>query len=221
MGDKVWLCTPSAVEAEAINQLWSQGPCFVTGVGAVATTEALWRRFHEEGIPHAIVVLGLAGAYDKELPLYTGVQVRKEVWGALGRRGLRRLTPLPPFLIGDFAIQVESLAPALPLPQVTGLTLESVSACRKEAAFWKRTYPYAAIETQENAAYLRFGEVLRVPVYALRVISNRVGVRHWDRVAALEALATFARDVGLPLYQGLVDGASRAGSGDEFWGWGV
>ncbi len=214
MGGKVWLCTPSAVEAEAVRHFWSQGSCFVTGVGAVATTEALWRRFHQKGPPHAIVVLGLAGAYDKDLPLYVGVQVRKEIWGAFGRRGLRTLTPLPPTLIGDFSTQIESLAAALSLPQVTGLTLESVSACRKEATFWKRMYPHAAIETQENAAYLRFGEVLRVPVYALRVLSNRVGVRHWDRVAALEALATFARDVGLPLYQRLVDGTSRAESGD-------
>ncbi len=212
LAGKVWLCTPSAVEAEAVRHVFGgEGLIYVTGVGAVATMEALWHRFHNEKAPSAIIVLGIAGTYDPALPLYTGVQIRKEFWGALGRRTARRLTPLPPGLTQGFPIQIESLAPALSLPQVTGLTLESVSACRKEAAFWKRNYPEASIETQENAAYLRFGEVLRVPVYALRVVSNRVGERHWDRSAALEALGTFARNVGLPLYERLMDSAAPAG----------
>ncbi len=211
LGGEVWLCTPSAVEAEAIGQAWprNENLIYVTGVGAVATTEALWRRLHSEGPPRALIVMGLAGTYRNEFPPHERVQVQREVWAALGRRQMRKLTPLPTKLLRDFPTQIESLAPELPLPQVIGLTIESVSACRKEAAFWKRTYPDAVIETQENAAYLRVGAVLGVPVYALRLISNRVGERHWNRFAALEALATFAQDVGLPLYQRLMDSPSR------------
>jgi nucleoside phosphorylase len=99
------------------------------------------------------------------------------------------------------------------MPQVIGLTLESVSACRKEAAFWRRAYPNAALETQENAAYLRFGARLGLPVYALRVISNWVGDRRWDRLAAFEALANFAYHVGFPLYERLLAGEAASGSG--------
>jgi len=103
----------------------------------------------------------------------------------------------------------------LDLPQVTGLTIESVSACRKEAAFWRRAYPHAALETQENAAYLRFGARLGLPVYALRVISNWVGDRRWNRSAAFEALANFAYHVGFPLYQRLLAGEPPTPSGRE------
>lgn len=188
-------------------------PVYVTGVGAVATTEALWHRFMSQGLPKAIIALGIAGTYDSRFPLYAGVQVRRELWAALGRRRLRHLESLPAALLGDFPLQVESTAMPLELPQVTGLTIESVSACRREALFWKRTYPEALLETQENAAYLRFGAQLGIPVYALRVISNRVGERQWDREAAFQALATFVRDVGFPLYERLLAGETAPGSG--------
>ena len=197
--------------------MWPEAKCeiYVTGVGAVATTEALWYRLQRRGKPKAIIVLGLAGTYDRSFPLYTGVQVRRELWAALGRRTLRQLEPLPATLLGDFPLQVESTAMPLDLPQVTGLTIESVSACRKEARFWKRTYPEAVLETQENAAYLRFGARLGLPVYALRVISNWVGDRRWNRLAAFEALANFAYHVGFPLYQRLLAGEPPTPPGRE------
>ena len=215
MAYRVWLCTPSVPEAEAIRRIWPTGSCpiLITGVGAVATTEALWHHLYAEGPPEVIIVLGLAGAYDRSLPLYAGVQVRKDVWAAFGRRRVRSLEPLPQSLLRDFPLVVESLAPMLAMPQVIGLTLESVSACRKEAAFWRRAYPNAALETQENAAYLRFGARLGLPVYALRVISNWVGDRRWDRLAAFEALANFAYHVGFPLYERLLAGETAPGSG--------
>ena len=201
------------MEAQAIREMWPQCPVYVTGVGAVVTTETLWYRFQSQGLPRAIIVMGIAGTYDKKFPLYTGVQVRRDIWAALGRRRLRRFEPLPSTLLGNFSLQVESTAMSLALPQVTGLTLESVSACRKEARFWRRVYPEAVLETQENAAYLRFGMQVGIPVYALRVISNRVGERRWDREAAFHALATFARDVGFPLYERLLAGETAPRSG--------
>jgi hypothetical protein len=116
-------------------------PILITGVGAVATTEALWHHLYAEGPPEVIIVLGLAGAYDRSLPLYAGVQVRKDVWAAFGRRRVRSLEPLPQSLLRDFPLVVESLAPMLAMPQVIGLTLESVSACRKEAALLEARLP--------------------------------------------------------------------------------
>lgn len=177
----------------------------MTGVGAVYSTETLWRLWQgQKSKPLAFIVVGLAGSYRFELPPYTAVQVGAEWWGDLVRRGSRRIGPLPPALFEGFPLQLSTTSPPLDLPLVEGLTLQSVSATRREARFWKRAYPHVAIETQENAAYFRFALVQGLPLYSLRLISNYAGERHWPVKKALEALTDLAANVVDPLYQRLL-----------------
>jgi len=207
---KVWLCTPSLWEAEA---LWAARPelrqkILVTGVGAVFSTETLWRTWCATARkPEVVIVVGLAGSYDHALKLYQGTQVRADHWAGLVRRKGYRLEALPKGLWKNFSLRVASMAPSIGLLEVEGLTIEAVSANRREAALWRRYYPTAQLETQENAAFLRFGAVVGLPVYALRMISNYVG-RRWHRTQALRAFSTFAGDVVLPLYDRLLDRSS-------------
>lgn len=211
----VWLLTPSAVEADVIRATLPQGhEVFWTGVGALATLHTLWQRFVREK-PQALhlVVVGIAGSYIPTLAIPSVVYVREEIWGDLGRRYGRRFVPASEKLRGGFPLRWKAPASPLPLPQVVGLTLHTVSATRREARYWKRTYPEAEIETQEGAAYFAFGEAVGAPVYAFRVLSNYVGHRHWEKDAALALLATFtAKDV-VPLCERLMDRDSRTNAG--------
>ncbi len=176
-----------------------------TGVGAVRTTETLWQLWQGSNeTPKVLIAVGLAGSYHRGLLPYTAVQVQAERWGDLVRRAVRHAAPLPPSLFEGFPLELRQTGPSVGLPLVEGLTLQSVSATRREARFWRRSYPRAAIETQENAAYFRFALLHQIPLYSLRLISNYAGERGWSVQKALEALTTFAAHVVDPLYQRLL-----------------
>lgn len=214
-GPTVWLLTPSALEAEAIQAALPHGhKVFWTGVGALATLQTLWQRyFYERPQTLRLVVVGIAGSYDTSQVIPSAVYVREEIWGDLGRRYGRHFVPASEKLRRGFPLRWRSPEAPLPLPQVVGLTLHTVSATRREARFWKRAYPEAGIETQEGAAYFAFGETVGAPVYAFRVLSNYVGHRRWEKDTALTLLATFtARDV-VPLCERLMDRDSSPDAG--------
>ncbi|MCS7297141.1 MAG: hypothetical protein RMK19_07375 [Bacteroidia bacterium] len=216
----LWILTPSEIERRAVERILPYPP-LVTGIGALATLNTLWRLYSQsQARPIALIVLGIAGSYTRSYPLLSVVYVQREIWGDLGRRG-RFFHPTPPALRGDQP--VEWVAPISPLsmPSVIGLTLHTVSASLREARYWRRAYPHAHIETQEGAAYFLFGAALQIPVYAFRVLSNYAGHRHWQKEAALDALATFTETHVVPLCKWILDTHSCPYTRRAFRGWAI
>lgn len=214
----LWLVTPSRIEAEAFQAglppiLPAPYRFFHTGVGALATLHTLWQRWIAEEKPCGIIVVGIAGSFRRRWAPGTVVWVRSERWGDLGRRSSRAFQPSPPALREGFPLHWEAWPAALPFPfpAAQGLTLHSVSASPRQARFWKRVYPDADIETQENAAYFLFARTHQCPLLSFRIISNRVGFRQWDKEAALATLHTFARIHVAPLCEWLLAGDFAAG----------
>jgi len=210
----IWIVTPSVVEAKALEGLPLPGPLYVTGVGALATLNTLWERWQENPAV-GLIALGIAGAYSGEFALGQLVRVQTEIEGATGRRYTRRFLPIAPDLRGKVPLAWENLSwpPFLPLPAVTGLTLPSVSSTPAEAQYWRRAYPEAHIETQENAAYFLFAWSRQIPLLVVRSLSNRVGSRRWEKDVALQALRTFAERHVAPLYEWLLASAPPPPSG--------
>ncbi|MEN3041349.1 MAG: hypothetical protein ABDH66_07425 [Bacteroidia bacterium] len=185
-----------------------------TGVGALATLNTLWQKYnHEHPQKLWLIVLGIAGSYKRHYNIPSVVYVREEIWGDLGRRYQHYFAPSPDELRQGIPWRWIAPSPPVELPQVTGLTLHTVSASRREAWYWKRSYPQADIETQENAAYFLFGGSVGASIYCFRVLSNLVGHRRWEKEAALELLYTFTAQNVVPLYERLMDGDHGADTG--------
>lgn len=191
----LWLLTPSAVEAEAIQRgLPGRFPAtlHITGVGALATLHTLWQLWEEGPRPTALIALGIAGSYTARLAPGSAVWVEREIWGDLGRRRRGVFSPMPAPLRPPFP---QELANPLPgprsLPTATGLTLHTVSGSPREARYWQRAYPHAQLETQENYAYFLFAHTHRLPFACVRIVCNPVGARKWDFARAWQALSLF------------------------------
>lgn len=203
----LWLLTPSAVEAEAIQRGLPQdfsGEVHVTGVGALATLHTLWRLWQSAPHPSALLALGIAGSYTGQLAPGSAVWVEWEIWGDLGKRKPHRFVLAPPHLLPSFPCELQNSLPCpLPLPTVIGLTLHSVSGSPAEARYWQRTYPHAHIESQEGFAYFLFAHTHRLPFACIRIISNRAGARRWDFSAAWQSLSHFCARYLSPLAQQL------------------
>ncbi|MDW8134973.1 MAG: hypothetical protein RMJ66_07920 [Bacteroidia bacterium] len=190
-----WLIVPSYVEAQGLT-LPPYVRLIVSGVGALSSLHTLWKTWESSIPPRAIFSIGLAGSYKPYLELGAMVFVREEIWGDLGKRKGRQFLPSPSYLLQGqkvrWTAEVE-LPSFLDLPQVRGLTLHTVSGSLREAQFWRRAYPDADIETQENAAFFLFAEEKSLPLYSFRVISNYVGYRYWAKELALQQLRTFTQ----------------------------
>ncbi|MCS7163045.1 MAG: hypothetical protein NZ958_06965 [Bacteroidia bacterium] len=209
----VWVGLPSRLEAEAV-ETTLQGitplRLLVTGVGALASLQALWQAWvTAEAQPVALVVLGIAGSYDRRLAPSKPVYVQRERWGDVGKRYGRRFEPTPEALRHRFPLYYESSPPPpeWPFPCVEGLTLHTVSGSRREARFWRRQFPTAQIETQENVAYFIFAQAQGIPLYALRVISNFAGARRWEKALALAQLHELAQTYVAPFCRKLLAGS--------------
>ncbi|MCS7188225.1 MAG: hypothetical protein RMJ66_00320 [Bacteroidia bacterium] len=198
MHSVVWLLTPSKVEAAALQKGLRKEEknslsLRITGVGAVATLHTLWGWHHREEKPIALIAVGLAGSYSKHLMPPMLVSVVQETWGDLGKRRGRFFFPTHPTLREDFALSLKGACECpLAVPSVRGVTLNTVSGSYKEARFWRRNYPDADIETQENAAYFLFANTHQIPFLSFRVISNKVGDKKWALEEALQALTEFS-----------------------------
>ncbi|MEN2993109.1 MAG: hypothetical protein ABDH91_06110 [Bacteroidia bacterium] len=210
----VWVGLPSRLEAEAVETAF-QGitplRLLVTGVGALASLQALWQAWViAEARPVAFVALGIAGSYDRRLAPPQPVYVQRERWGDLGKRRGNAFEPTPEALRGGFPLTYESALPPpeWPFPSVEGLTLHTVSGSRREARFWQRHFPTAQIETQENIAYFLFAQAQGLPLYPLRVISNFAGARRWAKAAALAQLHELAQTYVAPFCRKLLAGGA-------------
>lgn len=206
MRDTIWVLTPSEIERTAIEGTFpTEVTLLSTGIGALASLHTLWQRYCEERVaPKVIIGLGIAGTFRQTWAIPSVVYVCEEIWGDLGRRYVRRFLPASERLTRGFPRRWVAPPAPLPVSEGIGLTLHTVSATPAEARYWKRAYPDADIETQENAAYFLFGSALGVPVYVFRVLSNRVGQRRWAKEAALHLLHTFTMVHVVPLCERLM-----------------
>lgn len=172
----------------------------VTGVGMTATA---WRlgAFLAQHRPALALNAGIAGAFDRSLPLGAVVQVASERFGDLGvEEADGRFTDLfelglaendgSLFTGGQLLNPGSSLHQGI-LPAVSGLTVNKVHGTSASIAAICRKYPDVQVESMEGAAFFQVCLSAGVPFMELRGISNYVEPRNreaWNIPLAIRQL---------------------------------
>ena len=170
----------------------------ITGVGSVATTFHLTKLLSSEK-PDLIIQAGIAGAFDKNMPLGSTVAVQRDRFADLGVEENNKWNDIfdmglghendPPYVNGWLNNNSE-LVHNLEIPAVTGITINEVTTNPARMNHFVNKYR-PDIESMEGAAFhyncLQYG----IPFLQLRAISNYIGERDkkkWQMPAAIENL---------------------------------
>ncbi len=179
----------------------------ITGVGMVATAFALGR--HLASNQYDLVVnLGIAGSFDKNIPLGSVLEITKDTFAELGAENDNEFLP-----IGQLGFGEDTYYPFCPLGELLGFS--AISKVNQATAItvntvhgnegtiekvMKRLNPQ--LESMEGAAFFYACREMNVPCLQIRAVSNYVEKRNrenWNIGLAIKNLNTFAAEF-LKLY---------------------
>lgn len=175
----------------------------LSGVGMLSSTYTLTKIALKEA-PNLIIQMGIAGSFDKNLPLGKVVMVNEEALGDLGVEeheiwndsfDLKLSDPnerpfknsmLPNPWLNDYNL--------LHLPEVRAITVNQISTNEKRIATLSAKYR-ASVESMEGAAlhYVSLNE--NIPFVQIRSISNYVGERDKSKWQMKEAISNLNKTV--------------------------
>jgi futalosine hydrolase len=169
----------------------------ITGVGMVATAFALGQHMATHHYDLAIN-LGIAGSFDRNIPLGEVVEVVQDTFTELGAEDDTRFLTLDSLGFGKTTFETQArLADyytAQQLWQVTAATVNTVHGADESIArLHKRSAPQ--LESMEGAAFFYACEQAGVPALQIRAVSNYVEKRNrdaWKIGLAVKNLNTFA-----------------------------
>jgi futalosine hydrolase len=172
----------------------------ITGVGLLATTYSLAKQVGSKK-PDLILQAGIAGAFDKTIPLGSVKIVRHDIIGDLGVEELgafRSVFSLQladedsfPFAGGRLTASDHWILKS-GIPFADGISVNEISTTKKRMDYYTLTLG-AAIETMEGAACHYVGLMERIPFLQLRAVSNYAGERDknlWELDLAITNLNT-------------------------------
>jgi len=177
-------------------------PYLVCGLGTGSTSFELTRFIESRGRPYAVILAGVAGAYEwADVELEDVCLASSEAYGDLGRYGPSGIEPV--FLGGDemrteFALEPgwcqiikSDIVKELGLRCGPMVTVSCVTGTREMA--WDLHKRFKSIaENMEGAAAAQVCNFYQVPLFEIRGISNWVGDldrKNWRLDQALDATA--------------------------------
>jgi len=162
----------------------------VTGIGLTATTYRLLKQLQLKR-PAMVIQAGVAGSFNKEIPLGTVVAVKKETIADQSVIELKRLKTLfdlqliPhdqfPFKKGWLENNNEALK-KLRLKKVNAISVNEITTSKQRVQFYEKSFQ-PAIESMEGAALHYTCLMEKIPFIQLRSISNYIAERDkakWD-----------------------------------------
>jgi len=162
----------------------------ITGIGLTATTYRLLKQLQLKR-PDMVIQAGVAGSFNKEIPLGTVVAVKKETIADQSVIELKRLKTLfdlqliPhdqfPFKKGWLENNNEALK-KLRLKKVNAISVNEITTSRQRVQFYEKSFQ-PAIESMEGAALHYTCLMEKIPFIQLRSISNYIAERDkakWD-----------------------------------------
>lgn len=171
----------------------------VTGVGMMATAWQL-SKYISVKKPGLMIQAGIAGCFDKTIPLTEVFTVRTEMLADLGVQekdgwydvfdmGFSRPSALP-FSQKELRNPHKPLLKSLKLPQARGITVNTISSGKKQVQ--QRFAKYnPLLESMEGAAMHYVALQEGIPFIQLRSVSNYAGERNkqnWKIPAAIDTL---------------------------------
>lgn len=171
----------------------------ISGVGLTATTYSLGRQLGLKK-PDLVIQAGIAGCFDKKIPLGTVVAIKQDTIadeGVVESGRLRTLSDLGlvspdqfPYKKGWLVNPGKKMMKASGLKTVKAVSVNQVSTDPHMIGQYEQVFG-ADIETMEGAALHYVCLMEKIPFLQVRSISNYVGERNktrWDMKAAIHNL---------------------------------
>jgi len=162
----------------------------ITGIGLTATTYRLLKQLQLKR-PGMVIQAGVAGSFNKQIPLGAVVAVKKETIADQSVIELKRLKTLfdlqlvPhdqfPFKKGWLENNNEALK-KLRLKKVNAISVNEITTSKQRVQFYEKSFQ-PAIESMEGAALHYTCLMEKIPFIQLRSISNYIAERDktkWD-----------------------------------------
>ena len=168
-----------------------------TGIGMLASAVSLTRQVLQHK-PDLLVQAGIAGCFDRAMPLGNAVVINKEFAGDTGvweHENWNDLFDMKFLEKDELPFTNNSLINAeverwnvMKLPVATGITVNTISTEKRVIEMMKMKYQ-AVTESMEGAALHYVGNVCHVPYIQVRALSNYVGERNKTLWKTAEAIA--------------------------------
>ena len=162
----------------------------ITGIGLTATTYRLLKQLQIKR-PDLVIQAGVAGCFDRKIPLGTVVAVKRETIADQSVIELKKLKTLFdlrlihhdqfPFKKGWLENNNETLK-KLKLKKVNAISVNEITTSKQRVRFYEASFQ-PAIESMEGAALHYTCLMEKIPFIQLRSISNYIAERDktkWD-----------------------------------------
>ena len=167
-----------------------------SGIGLLASSVSLMKMFVQE-TPSLIIQVGIAGCFDKKLPLGKVFAVKDDFAGDIGvmeNKVWKDLFDLKLDKPNDTPYEKKSLPNPwlsqynlLKLPTKKGVTVNTISTDKNKIDLYSGRYK-ATLESMEGAALHYMGRDLNIPFIQIRAVSNYVGERNKAKWNMQEAI---------------------------------
>jgi len=167
-----------------------------SGIGLLASSVSLMKMFVQE-TPSLIIQVGIAGCFDKKLPLGKVFAVKDDFAGDIGvmeNKVWKDLFDLKLDKANDAPYEKKSLPNPwlsqynlLKLPTKKGVTVNTISTDKNKIDLYSGRYK-ATLESMEGAALHYMGRDLNIPFIQIRAVSNYVGERNKAKWNMQEAI---------------------------------
>ena len=167
-----------------------------SGIGMLASSVSLMKMFVQE-TPTLIIQVGIAGCFDKKIPLGKVFAVKDDFAGDIGvmeNKVWKDLFDMKFDKPNDAPYEKKSLPNPwlkqynlLNLPTKKSVTVNTISTEKNKIALFSERYK-AVLETMEGASLHYIGRDLTIPFIQLRAVSNYVGVRDKSKWKIQEAI---------------------------------
>jgi len=167
-----------------------------SGIGLLASSVSLMKMFVQE-TPSLIIQVGIAGCFDKKIPLGKVFAVKDDFAGDIGvmeNKVWKDLFDLKLDKPNDAPYEKKSLPNPwlsqynlLKLPTKKGVTVNTISTDKNKIDLYSGRYK-ATLESMEGAALHYMGRDLNIPFIQIRAVSNYVGERNKAKWNIQEAI---------------------------------
>ena len=167
-----------------------------SGIGLLASSVSLMKMFVQE-TPSLIIQVGIAGCFDKKIPLGKVFAVKDDFAGDIGvmeNKVWKDLFDMKFDKPNDAPYEKKSLPNPwlsqynlLKLPTKKGVTVNTISTDKNKIDLYSGRYK-ATLESMEGAALHYMGRDLNIPFIQIRAVSNYVGERNKAKWNMQEAI---------------------------------
>jgi futalosine hydrolase len=172
----------------------------ITGVGMVPTAFAIARHL-PHNVYHLVINLGIAGSFDRNIPLGNVVEITEDTLSELGAEDDTRFISIERLELGASIFRPSSsishFTKKVNLTKARAITVNTVHGNEASIAqIAERLKPQ--LESMEGAAFFYACRELKVPCIQIRAVSNYVEKRNrdnWQIGLAVKNLNNFALEL--------------------------